>query len=118
MNQKKAYRKPALLLLTILMLFLTASSFLPTPEKLQECPDGWKDGGSVCYKGDGCPSWVCREYRNVCEKFVIATCMRSQYVCKWDEETSQKICSIQPSYYKCAICVSMSIRCQAACFLK
>ncbi|NMB91386.1 thrombospondin type-1 domain-containing protein [candidate division WWE3 bacterium] len=24
------------------------------------CPSGWKDGGDVCYTGEGCPSWVCR----------------------------------------------------------
>ena len=39
------------------------------------CGTGWIDGGSVCYKGQGCPSWVCRYiYKEDCNSVPCKKC--------------------------------------------
>ena len=108
------YKKRALFIVTLFS-FVTTTAFVPIVKASEDGPPPWKDGGDVCYQGEGCPSWVCR---NVCEKYIVVTCVKPQYVCKWDEKTSQKVCSMQRYYYHCTMCVDTSIRCQAACFLK
>ncbi|MBU1132806.1 hypothetical protein KKG08_00875 [Patescibacteria group bacterium] len=53
------------------------------------CPPGWINGGSTCYKGDGCPSWVCKEYWDPdanCASVRVyynATCYKSVYKCRY-----------------------------------
>ncbi|MFZ2663767.1 MAG: hypothetical protein WAX66_00145, partial [Patescibacteria group bacterium] len=49
------------------------------------CEPPWKDGGDVCYIGEGCPSWVCRVWgctQWVCNRCPQAGC-ESAHCTKW-----------------------------------
>ena len=119
MNSLKISYKFIIICIIFFSLFLSSKK---TAFACDTCGDGWEDWGSVCVKGEGCPSWACRwankeecvwkggftcyKWVSCCKEYVFGTCVL-RGACQAKYSCSKRICKT----------VQVPVNCDGQCYM-